>query len=113
MMSGFNPNFIDFTSNFNSKTATEDNLLRILHLSGRKTLHMGDDTWKELYGPYLTRSFECQSFVVEDIDSCDSTVRDNLFREYLEGGWDFIVGHYLGVDHLGHTLSTNDHPRIR
>jgi GPI ethanolamine phosphate transferase 3 subunit O len=70
---------------------------------------MGDDTWTTVYptsfAPNMTFPFD--SFNVEDLHSVDEGVIHNLFpllEENATSRWDLLIGHFLGVDHVGHRL---------
>ncbi|THH32750.1 hypothetical protein EUX98_g1451 [Antrodiella citrinella] len=54
------------------------------------------------------------SFHVEDLDTVDEGVERHLFPLLREEdkSWDFILGHFLGVDHVGHRLGP-DHPLMK
>jgi phosphatidylinositol glycan class O len=68
------------------------------------TLLLGDDTWEKLYNFKL--AITCKSFKVSDFHTCDQVIRDNLLELYKKREYQFIVGHFLGIDHIGHTLSS-------
>ena len=70
---------------------------------------MGDDTWTTVYPtsfvPNMTFPFD--SFNVEDLHSVDEGVIHNIFpllEKNATSQWDFLIGHFLGVDHVGHRL---------
>lgn len=67
---------------------------------------MGDDTWMNLYKNLLGLSFPYDSFNVEDLHSVDNGVIEHLFPllEAPSDSWDFLIGHFLGVDHVGHRV---------
>ena len=77
---------------------------------------MGDDTWMTVFptsfDPNMTHPFD--SFNVEDLHTVDEGVITNLFpllRQPVKS-WDFIIGHFLGVDHVGHRLGP-DNPTMQ
>ena len=44
---------------------------------------------------------------MHDLETCDRVVYDNLIQFMKEGGRsDFIVGHLLGMDHVGHSTGS-------
>jgi len=55
------------------------------------------------------------SFNVEDLHSVDNGVIDKLFPLLTNSShahaWDSIIGHFLGVDHVGHRVGP-DHPTM-
>ena len=77
---------------------------------------MGDDTWTTVFPdsfePNMT--FPYDSFNVEDLHTVDEGVTEHLFPllEDKSKPWDIIIGHFLGVDHVGHRLGP-DHPTMR
>lgn len=44
--------------------------------------------------------------MVADLHSCDRMVIDNLITEYKSGKYQMVIGHFLGLDHIGHTFSS-------
>lgn len=79
---------------------------------------MGDDTWMPVFSdafqPNLT--FPYDSFNVEDLHTVDQGVIDHLFPlledSDKKNSWDFLIGHFLGVDHVGHRMGP-DHPNMK
>lgn len=67
-------------------------------------MSIGDDTWPRLYN--MQKSISCESFVVSDLHSCDKLVIENLISEYKSQKYQMIIGHFLGLDHIGHTFSS-------
>lgn len=87
-----------------------------LYKAGRRVVHLGDDTWHSLFPGYfepnLTRAYD--SFNVWDLHTVDNGVNEHLFPlldPTMNGKWDVIFGHYLGVDHAGHRYGP-DHPAM-
>lgn len=75
----------------------------------QKIAFMGDDTWMNLYKDLIEPSmcFPYDSFNVEDLYSVDNGVIEHLFpllQGERRGDWDLLIGHFLGVDHVGHRL---------
>jgi phosphatidylinositol glycan class O len=75
---------------------------------------MGDDTWLSVFPtsfhPDMTHDFD--SFNVEDLHTVDNGVIANLFPLLTKASkWDFLIGHFLGVDHVGHRVGP-DHPTM-
>lgn len=75
----------------------------------------GDDTWLTIFSS-LSRSsgnvttFPYDSFNVEDLHSVDEGVISHLIPALTSSNsndtdWDVLIGHMLGVDHVGHRLS--------
>jgi GPI ethanolamine phosphate transferase 3 subunit O len=76
---------------------------------------MGDDTWMTVFPDsfHHNMSFPYDSFNVEDLHTVDEGVIRHLFPllEDPSKPFDFLVGHFLGVDHVGHRVSP-DHPNM-
>ncbi|KAK3068358.1 mannose-ethanolamine phosphotransferase gpi13 [Teratosphaeriaceae sp. CCFEE 6253] len=116
LTTGTLPTFIDAGSNFAGTAIDEDNLIEQLYKAGKKVVHIGDDTWHSLFPGYfepnLTQPFD--SFNVWDLHTVDNGVNAHLFpllTPAMQGRWDVIIGHYLGVDHAGHRYGP-DHPAM-
>lgn len=73
---------------------------------------MGDDTWTGLYPNRFERSYPFPSFNVYDLDTVDTGVTDNLYKEMSKNDWSLLIGHYLGVDHCGHRYGP-DHEEMQ
>lgn len=65
-----------------------------------------------LFSPNMTYPYD--SFNVEDLHTVDNGVIRHLFPllEDKSRSWDAIVGHFLGVDHVGHRVGP-DHPLMK
>ncbi|WRT65563.1 uncharacterized protein IL334_002508 [Kwoniella shivajii] len=111
------PTFIDISSNFASTAIEEDSLISQL-VSANKTIgFMGDDTWANLFPDTFNISHPYDSFNVEDLHTVDEGVIEHIFP-YLQPSnqtkWDVLIGHFLGVDHVGHRVGPNrDTMRIK
>ncbi len=77
---------------------------------------MGDDTWTTVFPDSfeLNITFPYDSFNVEDLHTVDEGVIEHLFPllQDKNASWDVIIGHFLGVDHVGHRLGP-DHPTMK
>lgn len=103
LTTGSLPTFIDIGSNFNSYTILEDSLPYQAKLNDRNVTFIGDDTWLGLYPDMMTKTFDYPSLNVQDLDTVDNGVIENLGRELAQHDADIVIGHMLGVDHVGHT----------
>lgn len=103
LTTGSLPTFIDIGSNFNSYEITEDSLPYQARANGRNITFIGDDTWLGLYGNMLNKVFDYPSLNVKDLHTVDNGVIDHMVPELKKSDADFIIGHFLGVDHVGHT----------
>lgn len=106
LTTGSLPTFIDIGSNFNSHQIAEDSLPYQTSTSGRNLTFIGDDTWLGLYEGMLTRVFDYPSLNVKDLHTVDNGVIQHLGPELERGDAEFLVGHFLGVDHVGHTYGS-------
>ena len=97
------PTFIDIGSNFNSYEIQEDNLIYQLKENSRNITFMGDDTWLGLYPGMFNKAFDYPSLNVKDLHTVDNGVISHLLPELAKKDADFIIAHFLGVDHVGHT----------
>ncbi len=77
---------------------------------------MGDDTWTTVFPTSFepNMSYPYDSFNVEDLHTVDEGVVEHLFPLLRNDTipWDFLIGHFLGVDHVGHRLGP-DHPVMK
>lgn len=123
------PTFVDIGGSFGGAGAIEeDSLISQLKAAGKRLAFAGDDTWLTVFPPDATgqgaeafapnMSFPYDSFNVEDLHSVDDGVVRHLFPlldaspTSPDGQWDVFIGHFLGVDHVGHRLGP-DHPTMR
>ncbi|KAG6820864.1 hypothetical protein H0H93_010691 [Arthromyces matolae] len=116
LTTGSLPTFVDIGNNFGASSIAEDSILKQLRLAGKKSAFMGDDTWMSVFPdafePNMT--FPYDSFNVEDLHTVDEGVIEHLFPllEDPSKPFDFLVGHFLGVDHVGHRVGP-DHPSMK
>ena len=57
-----------------------------------------------MFGDLFLRSYPHPSFNVKDLHSNDALVMRQLPRELNRSDWTLLIGHFLGVDHVGHTF---------
>lgn len=108
LTTGSLPTFIDAGSNFNGDTIEEDNIIKQLYENDREVLFVGDDTWDALFNPFLSNnSVPYESLNVWDLDTVDNGVISLFEDELGTRNWDVLVGHMLGVDHVGHKYGPN------
>lgn len=117
LTTGTLPTFIDMGSNFAGTAIEEDNILMQLRDSGKRIVHLGDDTWTALFPGYFEAniSHAYDSFNVWDLHTVDTGVLTHIFplmKPERRKEWDFAVGHFLGVDHAGHRYGP-DHEAMR
>ncbi|KAG7453068.1 uncharacterized protein BT62DRAFT_959308 [Guyanagaster necrorhizus] len=116
LTTGSLPTFVDLGNNFGASSIAEDSIMNQLQLAGKSAAFMGDDTWisvfPDSFGPNM--SFPYDSFNVEDLHTVDEGVITHLFPllEDQSKPFDFLIGHFLGVDHVGHRVGP-DHPGMK
>ena len=78
---------------------------------------MGDDTWLTVFPTTFHSKMlhDFDSFNVEDLHTVDNGVIDNLLPLLTNSSrahaWDFLIGHFLGVGHVGHRVGPH-HPMM-
>lgn len=102
LTTGSLPTFIDVGNSFGAPAIVEDNIIHQLANNGKKVIMMGDDTWLQLFPTQFTRTYPFPSFNVKDLHTVDDGVIENLFPTLYKDDWDVLIGHFLGVDHVGH-----------
>lgn len=120
IMTGNIPAFVEIGFNFNSQKVMEDSVISQAKRHGKSTIMLGDDTWLKLFDEDM---FSCAhpfpSFDTTDLDTVDLGILQHLWdvvggnctggmlgNDPPETGqeWDVLVTHFLGVDHIGHSL---------
>jgi GPI ethanolamine phosphate transferase 3 subunit O len=114
LMTGSLPTFVEIGSNFQSTAVLEDSLIQQWRSDGKRLALLGDDTWELLFPNQFEHSFPFDSFNTRDIDTVDNGILDHLWELYPTNrspgpGWDILIAHFLGVDHIGHTFHAH-HP---
>lgn len=115
LTTGTLPTFIDAGSNFDGDSVDEDNWLLQLHRHNKSVAFMGDDTWKAMFSKYIdpTMNFPYDSLNVRDLHTVDNGVLEHLWPLLSDKAsaqkWDVLIGHFLGVDHVGHRFGPNHH----
>lgn len=102
MVSGAIGGFLDVASNFNSQAYSDDNLIAQFFKIGWKMVMHGDDTWLKLFPGFFARHDGVSSFFVKDTVQVDHNVSRHLGDELSRDDWNFLILHYLGLDHVGH-----------
>ncbi len=101
------PTFVDAGANFASTAIEEDSLISQLVAANKTLALMGDDTWVNLFPNSFELAHPYDSFNVEDLHGVDNGVIEHLIP-YLHPSnsskWDILIGHFLGVDHVGHRV---------
>lgn len=103
LLTGTVPGFGDVLLNFNADVLRDDNLVHQARASGKKTVFYGDDTWLKILPGCFDRYEGTTSFFVSDYTEVDRNVSRHVPSEMEATDWDWLVLHYLGLDHIGHT----------
>lgn len=104
ILTGGLPTFVDVGASFSAAAVAEDNLIDQLAAAGRRLAFVGDDTWMQLFPHQFGDAAPFPSFNVQDLHTVDDGVWQYLLPAIRNAsGWDVLIGHYLGVDHVGHT----------
>ena len=110
LLTGGLPTFLDIGDSFEAKLLSEDNFIVQAAAAGRRVSLAGDDTWLRLLNrEHFSAGIEpYPSFNVKDLDTVDQGVRQHLLSAIAQPlEWDLLIGHFLGVDHAGHTHGVN------
>lgn len=105
-LTGTLPSFGTVLTNLATAEMKTANWISRIQKIGKKVHFFGDDTWIRL----LPRSFEkfegVTSFFVSDYTDVDNNVTRHLDTELsnTNHSWDALILHYLGLDHIGHSL---------
>ncbi|TFY74091.1 hypothetical protein EWM64_g9921, partial [Hericium alpestre] len=118
IVTGSLPTFVDMGANFGGSSIAEDSIIKQLSMANKSIAFMGDDTWMSVFPttfhPNMTHPFD--SFNVEDLHTVDNGVIAHLFPLLMDSPhakeWDFLIGHFLGLDHVGHRVGP-DHPSMK
>ncbi|CAJ0963832.1 unnamed protein product, partial [Mesorhabditis belari] len=106
------PTFIDVSDNFSpNANINEDNIIDQLISKGLNATLIGDDTWVSLYPDRFHRSYPMSSFDVHDLHGVDDGILKVLPEELARTDTQFLILHFLGVDHCGHRYGP-DHPEM-
>ncbi|WIA08544.1 hypothetical protein OEZ85_007976 [Tetradesmus obliquus] len=104
LLTGGLPTFLDVGQSFSASALSEDNLLQQLQAQGKRMVFMGDDTWMQLAKDAFVEAHPYPSFDVHDLLTVDDGVWEHLLPLLASpSSWDVLIGHYLGVDHAGHS----------
>ncbi|KAI8419953.1 hypothetical protein MSG28_008569, partial [Choristoneura fumiferana] len=117
MMTGSVSTFADVALNFGAPAVRGDSVLRVASDRGRRSVMYGDDTWLRLFPGLWAESDGTTSFYVTDYTEVDNNVTRHLDKtltpdENKKPTFDFLVLHYLGLDHIGHLEGARS-PKIK
>ncbi|KIK62354.1 hypothetical protein GYMLUDRAFT_260111 [Collybiopsis luxurians FD-317 M1] len=108
------PTFVDSGSNFGASEIAEDSIVGQVGANGGEAAFMGDDTWMNVFPNafHVNMTWPYDSFNVEDLHTVDNGVITHLFPLLQSAETpDLIIGHFLGVDHVGHRVGPS-HPSM-
>ncbi len=136
LTTGTLPTFVEAGANFGSAgtgigKVNEDNWIaqfKSYVLSGNSEgkagfVFAGDETWSTVFPGLFDNdtTWSYDSFNVEDLDTVDRGVEDKLLpflqrshperKAGVHDSWRLLVGHTLGVDHVGHRFGAS-HPKM-
>ncbi|MES1919850.1 hypothetical protein MHBO_001606, partial [Bonamia ostreae] len=111
LMTGSIPGYIEFRENFGGTEINEDNLLKQFAQSNKKSIFLGDFIWEGMFPNAFVRSYFYPSLNPIDIYSNDEGIDSHIDEEWAKEDWDVLFAHYLGADHVGHSLKAN-HPKM-
>eukprot|EP01065_Artemidia_motanka_P016729 TRINITY_DN20336_c0_g1_i2.p1 TRINITY_DN20336_c0_g1~~TRINITY_DN20336_c0_g1_i2.p1 ORF type:complete len:730 (+),score=112.64 TRINITY_DN20336_c0_g1_i2:85-2274(+) len=108
IVTGRLPAFTDVLLNFFAGGTTDYGVLGAAADAGKTLVAHGDDTWHRTFtGVFEEGSDPVTSFFVSDYTEVDDNVTRHL-HELEQPGWDVMILHYLGLDHVGHYLGPQD-----
>ncbi|KAJ3196825.1 mannose-ethanolamine phosphotransferase gpi13 [Irineochytrium annulatum] len=112
LTTGSLPTFVDAGSNFAGSVIAEDNLLDQMVARNLSIIFMGDDTWDGLYPTQMKEKHPYPSFDVQDLYTVDNGCVEHIFPALNRDpkNWDFLIAHFLGIDHAGHSFGPSTLP---
>ncbi|CAI5441856.1 unnamed protein product [Caenorhabditis angaria] len=111
-ITGTLPSFGTLITNVATTEITTDNWVTRLKNNGKNVHFYGDDTWIRLLPTEFSKFDATTSFFVNDYTEVDNNVTRHLDSELKSGEWDAMILHYLGLDHIGHSLGGRS-PKLR
>lgn len=105
LTTGSLPTFIEAGANFGGAgRVLEDTwIAQVRAQTGRdRMVFVGDDTWQMVFADLFDESYPFSSFNVEDLDTVDAGVEHHMRAVMDDGHYSLLIGHSLGVDHVGH-----------
>lgn len=117
------PTFADISASFGGATVDEDSWVQQLvntdpsrrGVQKARMAFVGDDTWIDLFPTQFEDSHPFPSFNTRDLNSVDDgclkhlpRLMKSLRRDSEPDGFEVVVAHFLGVDHVGHTYGPHN-----
>lgn len=109
-ITGTLPSFGTILTNLATDEIKIDNWISRLAGVGKRIHFFGDDTWIRLLPGKFEKFEGVTSFFVNDYTEVDRNVTRHLDSEF-QNFPDVLILHYLGLDHIGHSLGGNS-PKI-
>ncbi|EFO86364.1 hypothetical protein CRE_01547 [Caenorhabditis remanei] len=111
-ITGTLPSFGTILTNLATDEIKIDNWISRIHALKKRIHFFGDDTWIRLLPGKFKKYDGVTSFYVNDYTEVDQNVTRHLRKEFSGfRKWDVLILHYLGLDHIGHSLGGNS-PKI-
>ncbi|PIO72482.1 hypothetical protein TELCIR_05592 [Teladorsagia circumcincta] len=104
LTSGVVPSLVSLLGNFFASESMEDSWVSSASSAGRRIAFFGDDTWLRLFPNAFVKAEGVTSFFVNDFTEVDNNVTRHLDSLLKSRDWDVLILHYLGLDHVGHSL---------
>lgn len=112
MTTGSISSFLDVIMNFQSTELEQDNWIhrfsKKLPNNSSRIFFFGDDTWIKLFPTTFSKYEGVHSFYVTDTVHVDLNVTRHLPSLLSNPEWDILILHYLGLDHVGHTVGASN-----
>jgi len=105
------PPYMQLMQSLRAPRAIEDSIFKELKKAGKKGYATGDPVWQEIFEGDIIDEYRSESFDLRDADS-DKMVSNTILNAIERNNFDLLVGHRLGVDHMGHWYNSDLEPRI-
>ncbi|KAK6053480.1 hypothetical protein COOONC_09019, partial [Cooperia oncophora] len=112
LTSGVVPSLVSIFGNFFASENIEDSWVTYAASAGQRIMFFGDDTWIRLFPKSFAEAEGVTSFFVKDYTEVDKNVTRHLDSVLRDRNWDVLILHYLGLDHIGHSLGGRS-PQIK
>ena len=92
---------------FGALPISEDNILKQLSNAKKKIYFSGDPLWTQMFPHEFTEAITVPGFDMMDMD-VDNPTTAFIQTKLKENNYDLIIGHMLGIDHMGHSYGLAD-----
>ena len=100
-MTGNVPEKAHIMTSFGALATAEDSVPRQVKLAGKKEYFAGDPVLSQHFPEYLIRGTNTKGFDIKD-HLVDDAPHAYIMQKVLENDFDFMIAHYLMIDHMGH-----------